>query len=136
MIRYRTTLDGIIPAMLTGFFVGWPNPPAPDAHLAILRGSYAIVLAIDEATSQVVGNINAISDGRHAAFIPMLEVLPDYKGQGIGTKLVRRMLDLLADHYSIDLSCDDDVVPFYERLDFMRGNAMLRRNYQNQSARR
>lgn len=132
MIDYRTTLDGITPAMLEGFFAGWPNPPTPETHLRMLAGSHAVVLAFDDETSSVVGFTNAISDGVLAAFIPLLEVLPDWQGRGIGSELVRRMIDQLSALYSIDLACDDDVVPFYERFGFMRSNAMSRRNYQNQ----
>lgn len=136
MITYLTTLDGITPQMLTGFFVGWPNPPSPATHLRLLAGSHAVVLAVDDDNSQVVGFINAISDGVLAAFIPLLEVLPEYQGQGIGSELVRQMLELLGDFYSIDLLCDDDVVPFYKRLGLQQASAgMFTRNYQNQSGR-
>ena len=136
MITYRTDLAGITPSMLEGFFVGWPNPPSPETHLRLLAGSYAVVLATDDDTGQVVGFINAISDGVLAAFIPLLEVLPTYQGRGIGSELVRRLSDLLADFYGIDLLCDDDVVPFYDRLGFQRASAgMLIRNYEHQSGR-
>lgn len=136
MISYRTSLDGITPEMLTGFFVGWPNPPSPETHLRLLTGSHAVVLAVDDDTSQVVGFINAISDGVLAAFIPLLEVVPEYQGSGIGSELVKRMLELLSDFYSIDLLCDDDVVPFYTRLGLQQASAgMFTRNYEHQSGR-
>ena len=92
MIRYTDALDGLLPEQLTGFFVGWPSPPSSATHLEMLRGSAAVVLAVDDATGRVVGFINAISDGVLAAFIPLLEVLPAYQGRGIGSELARRML--------------------------------------------
>ena len=93
MIRYTTSLDGIDAADLAGFWVGWPDPPSPSVHRRILRGSAAVVLAVDdEAGGRVVGFITAISDGVLAATIPLLEVVPAYQGRGIGTGLVRRML--------------------------------------------
>ena len=52
-IRYQTTLDGISPAMLTGFFVGWPNPPDAATHMRILEGSAHIVLAVDQGANRV-----------------------------------------------------------------------------------
>jgi ribosomal protein S18 acetylase RimI-like enzyme len=133
MIIYTDSLDGITPERLQGFFVGWPNPPSPQTHLRMLQGSAAVVLAIDNASGQVVGYINAISDGFHAAFIPNLEVLPAYQGQGIGSELVRRMLTRLENYYAIDLMCDADLQPFYERLDLRRSTGMVRRNYARQS---
>ncbi|MGC4192226.1 MAG: GNAT family N-acetyltransferase [Thermomicrobiales bacterium] len=135
MIVYHTSLDDITPSMLTGFFVGWPNPPSPETHFRLLAESYAVVLAIDEETAAVVGFVNAISDGVLSAFIPLLEVLPAHQGNGIGSELVRRMTDLLGDVYAIDLACDEDVMPFYDRLGFTRGRAMIRRNYSNQAGR-
>jgi len=44
-------------------------------------------LALDD--NQVVGFVNSLSDGLKFAFIPMLEVLPDYKKQGIGSNLLK-----------------------------------------------
>lgn len=133
MIDYRTALDGITADQLHGFFVGWPDPPAPATHLRILQGSVAIVLALDETTGQVVGFINAIGDGLHAAFIPNLEVLPAYQHQGIGSELVRRMLAQLVDYYAVDLVCDPDVQSFYERLGLRPAGAMVIRHYDRQS---
>ena len=132
MISYTNSIDGLTTANLSGgFFVGWGNPPSPDVHLNMLKGSYKVWLALDGDT--VVGFIHAISDGVLTAFIPSLEVLPDYQGQGIGSELVKRMLNSLDHLYSIDLMCDEDVVPFYQRLGLQRGTGMLSRNYANQS---
>jgi len=132
VITYTTSLDGITPAHLRGgFFVGWPNPPSPETHVRILQGSAYVVLAFDGAN--VVGFITAISDGVLAAYIPLLEVLSPYEGQGIGTELVRRMFDQLQHIYVIDLICDADVQPFYDRLGMTRHTGMIKRNYDRQS---
>lgn len=133
MIIYADSLDGITPECLSGFFVGWPNPPSPQTHLAILRGSYAVVLALDTASGQVIGFVNAVSDGIQAAYIPNLEVLPAYQGQGIGSELVRRLLARLRHLYMVDLVCDPDLQPFYARLGFQPYSAMIARNYARQS---
>lgn len=133
-VRYALDLDGIEPSDLAGgFFVGWPTPPTPAVHLAMLHGSEAVVLAIDDSVApgtpgRVVGFVNAIGDGVLSAFVPLLEVLPAWQGQGIGSALVRRLLDALGPRYTIDLVCDDDLVPFYERLGLSRYTAMIRRD--------
>jgi ribosomal protein S18 acetylase RimI-like enzyme len=133
MISYVDTIEGIAAEHLHGFFIGWPNPPAPAAHLRILAGSYAVLLARDDATGAVVGFITAISDGVSSAYIPHLEVLPAYQGRGIGSELVRRMLERLRDIYMIDLICDADVQPFYARLSMQPYTGMILRNYDRQS---
>ena len=135
MTHFTNDLSAIRPEQLAGgFWVGWPNPPSPENHLRILQGSYAIWLAIDDETDQVVGFINAVSDGVHAAYIPLLEVLEDYQGRGIGSELTRRMIDGLRHLYQVDLMCDDDVKPFYERFGMMPAGGMVIRNYDRQSA--
>lgn len=72
--------------------------------------------------------MNALSDGIMAAFIPLLEVRADHQGRGIGSELVRRMFDLLAPLYSVDVVCDAAVAPFYEHLGLQRLTGMAWRN--------
>ncbi len=133
-IRYTSSIEGIdVQHLQGGFFNGWPNPPQPPAHLRILQGSYAVELAIDEATRNVVGFVTCVSDGVSAAYIPHLEVLDAYKKQGIGSELMRRLLARLSNIYMIDLMCDDDVVPFYERLGLRRYGGMVSRNFDRQA---
>jgi GNAT superfamily N-acetyltransferase len=133
MIAYRDSPDNLTPDHLRGFFVGWTNPPSPEAHLRILRGSAAVGLAIDEASGAVVGFITAISDGVSCAYIPHLEVLPAFQGRGIGTVLLERLLSRLRHLYMIDLTCDPAVQPFYARLGMRPSTGMFTRNYDRQS---
>ena len=121
MIEYVTDASRLEPEHLVGFFVGWPEPPSPERHLEILRGSSHVVLA--KEGERVVGFVTAISDGVISAYVPLLEVLPEWRGCGIGTELVRRLLAELGGLYMVDLCCDEDVVPFYERLGLERWDA-------------
>lgn len=132
-VTYTTSLDGITPERLGGFFGGWPNPPSPETHLRILAGSDEIVLALDSTSGKVVGFITATTDKVISAFIPHLEVLPEFRGNGTGSELVRKMLKRLERFYSIDLMCDPDVQPFYERLGLRPYTGMLSRNFDRQS---
>ena len=118
-VVYTTDVAGLSAAELEGFFVDWPARPSPERHLEILRGSDRVVLARDGEAGQVVGFVTAISDGVLSAFIPLLEVLPEWQGQGIGTELVRRMLRELDDFYMVDLVCDPALESFYSRFELM-----------------
>lgn len=120
MIEYGYSLDSVTADELEGFFVGWPSPPEPDLHLRLLEGSEHVVLAREAESGRVVGFVTAIGDGVLSAYIPLLEVLPEYQGKGVGTELVRRMLALLEDRYMVDLCCDEDLVAFYERFGMTR----------------
>ncbi|MEA0553005.1 GNAT family N-acetyltransferase [Lysinibacillus irui] len=132
-MQYKYNLDDISSDMLRGFFVDWPNPPSSQTHLKLLENSSNVVIAVDEQSKQVVGFITAISDGVLSAYIPFLEVLPAYKNRGIGKELIKRMLDELSNIYMIDLCCDDDLIPLYEKFGMIRSNGMLMRNYKMQS---
>lgn len=133
MIKYISALTNITEENLKGFFVNWPNPPKAKKHLKILENSSYFWLAIDSSSGNVIGFINAISDKTLSAYIPLLEVLPEYQGQGIGSELVRNMMITLKDYYMIDLLCDDNLINFYKRFNMFEGRGMLLRNYKMQS---
>lgn len=133
-VSYRDSAEGIRAEQLRGgFWEGWPNPPSAETHARLLAGSAAVVLALDEASGQVVGFITAITDGVLAAYIPTLEVLPAWRGRGIGAELTRRMLARLSDLYVVDLICDPELQPFYARLGMRPAVGMVVRNYARQA---
>ncbi|MDY7104338.1 MAG: GNAT family N-acetyltransferase [Actinomycetota bacterium] len=126
MIDYVTSPAGVNVAQLAGgFFEGWASPPTPEEHRLVLERASHVVLAVEDDSA--VGFVNAISDGVLTAYVPLLEVLPGHRGRGIGSELVRRLLVEIGPLYMVDVMCDADVFPFYERLGFHRtGGAVLR----------
>ena len=133
MIEYHSDLTRVSPEHLCGFFQGWPNPPSAETHYRLLAESSHFVVAQPQDSTSVVGYITALSDGVLSAYIPHLEVLSDHRGQGIGSQLVRSLLDRLGEMYMVDLMCDEDVQPFYERLGLRRSVGMSLRNYSLQA---
>ena len=133
MIAYTDSADGVAEDMLSGFFVGWPNPPSRKTHLKLLESSDEVILALDDETGQVVAFVTAISDQILCAFIPLLEVLPAYQGRGVGRELVRRMVEKLHGRYAIDLICDPELQPFYASLGMQPVSGMALRDYTRQS---
>lgn len=115
-VRYTDDMSMLTADRLRGFFVGWPTAPSPQQHLAVLRGSHRAVVAIDEATDEVVGFVTMISDGVLTAFVPWLEVLPSYQAHGIGSELVARILEGTEHFYSVDLVCDAPLQEYYKRF--------------------
>lgn len=127
MIRYQTDLHGISARDLEGFGVGWRKPLSGEKLLHVFRGSAAVLLALDD--QMVVGFANALSDGVLMAYIPLLEVRPEYQKRGIGTELIRRLVEKLGGLYGIDLLCDENLVPFYQRLGMQQVRGMCLRNF-------
>ena len=115
-IEYTTELADVKAEHLQGFFEGWPSPPTPERQLDILHASYRVVIAREAEAPRVVGFVNALSDGVLSALIPLLEVLPSHRERGIGSELMRRMIGELSDLYAVDVVCDPELRPFYERF--------------------
>lgn len=133
MIEYRTSIDTVQPEQLHGFFVGWPNPPAPEKLLTILRNALHRIVAFDTSSNCVVGFVYAVGDGILSAYVPLLEVLPNYQHRGIGSELMRRILNDLQAYYMVDLCCNTELVEFYKQLGMIPVAGMVKRNYSRQS---
>ncbi len=135
MLLYTSSIEDVSVNKLEGFFIGWRNPPSAATHLELLKNSDEVVLAINKNTGNVVGFITAITDKVLTAYIPFLEVLPEYQGQGIGQELIRRMLERLYGLYAIDLLCDPELQPFYANFGMKAAHGMMVRHYERQSGR-
>ena len=133
-IYYTNSVENIQHNQLQGFFVDWPTHPSPERHVEILHASHGVELAIDTETNQVVGFITVISDGILAGYIPLLEVLPEYQGKGVGKELVNRITARYENLYMLDVCCDDSVIPIYADNRFLQVAGMVKRNYERQSA--
>ena len=127
MIEYRSDLTNVTPEQIQGFFVGWQNPLPPETHLRMLTESDLAQIAIDADTGSVVGFVAALTDNVQGAFITLLEVLPEYQGQGVGKALMSQMLGRLSHIQTIELMCDGDLVPFYERFGMKPSGGMVLR---------
>lgn len=103
------------------------KPAIKRCFKKILKNSYRVVLSYEEGN--LIGFINAISDGVLSAYIPLLEGTPKYQRKNIGKELLARMKDKLMHLYMTDLSCDDSLIPYYETLGMTRSQGACLRNY-------
>jgi len=133
-IEYLNSTEQISVDMLSNFFVGWSNPPDEKTFIEILKNSHKIVIAKKE--NNVIGFITAISDGIMSAYIPFLEVLPNFQNKGIGAELVLQMKEKLKDIYMVDLICDSRLEGYYKKLGFTKSSGMILRNYEFQKGKR
>lgn len=125
-IEYSDDVSRLTSGELEGFCAGWRRPLSGAGLLRVLQGSDRAWLARDG--DAVVGFVNAISDGCLMAFVPLLEVRAEYQGRGIGSELMRRILATYRDYYGLDLLCDPELCPFYERFGMTRVAGMVHRN--------
>jgi ribosomal protein S18 acetylase RimI-like enzyme len=59
----------------------------------LISRSFAFAIAIDRDTGKSIGMGRVLSDGVSDAYIQDLVVLPTYRGQSIGKKIVQKLID-------------------------------------------
>lgn len=92
----------------------WPERQMEDIAL-VLRAELAFGAWDGD---HLVGFTRVVSDGRLRAFIEDVVVHPDYRRLGIGSQLLKSVVQAL-DHIEIvTLFCEPGLVPFYERHGF------------------
>jgi GNAT superfamily N-acetyltransferase len=98
----------------------------PESVMRAIQGSELIVTAWDEEL--LVGTCRVITDGVYYATLWDVIVHPDYRGQGVGSRLVHAAIDPFRQRgFSyIALYSVAGVEPFYERLGFRRHPAGMR----------
>jgi len=122
MIEFSHSLDGLEDFISTdGFFADWPQQPSDEKFRSLLAGSAYVALAVEREAGRVVGFATGLSDGVFAGFIPLLEVLPEWRHQGIAHRLIEMLMEDMAHCYSIDVVCDEELVSFYQSLGFING---------------
>ena len=105
--------------------VGWinytKNPRMlKDAYLHSLRTYAAYV------DNKLVGVIRVVGDGFSVVFVQDLLVYPEYQGQGIGTALLKKIMEEYHGVYQLHVLTDntEKTVAFYKSLGFAMGTDM------------
>jgi len=98
-------------------------PPAgeqPDVIRGIVSGSHCFLAVFLDG--DLIGMGRAVSDRASDAYIQDVAVRPSFRGRGIGTGIVRRIVDRLHGDglFWVGLIAERDSHPFYEHLGFLR----------------
>ena len=99
--------------------VGWTNYLE---RISVLEEAYANSLCVIGAydNEKLVGIIRAVGDGQTIVFVQDIIVLPEYQRKGIGTKLLKAVMDKFHDVYQMELLTDntEKTKAFYRSVDF------------------
>ncbi len=101
--------------------VGWTAyTEDPPSLLAGFRSSLLTLAAYDG--DRLTGLIRAVGDGQTIVYIQDILVLPEYQRRGIGTALMRSLLDRFRAVRQIILATDNTpkTIAFYESLGFVQ----------------
>lgn len=94
----------------------------------ILEEAYANSLCVLGAydDDRLIGIIRAVGDGRTIVFVQDIIVLPEYQRRGIGTELLRAVVETYKDVYQIELLTDntENTKAFYRSVGFTASDDM------------
>ena len=100
--------------------VGWQNY---TQRPQMLKEAYAHSLKIYAAyvNNKLAGIIRVVGDGASVVFVQDLLVYPEYQRQGIGTALLKMIMEEYQNVYQMHLMTDntEKTIAFYQSLGFM-----------------
>ena len=97
----------------------WDGPDNEKHVIRIIKGSHCFVIAVLNS-EEIVGMGRSISDGASDAYIQDVTVKKNYRGQGIGTRIVRMIINRLQKDgiFWIGLIAEKNYHGFYEPIGF------------------
>lgn len=118
LMEYSETRDLPLKNVLTLYRAnGWSAAEKPELLHKALLNSHSLVTAWDG--DKLVGLGNAISDGHLVVYYPHLLVLPEYQGQGIGTRLMQMLMAKYSGFHQQIVVADGRATEFYRRCGFV-----------------
>lgn len=102
---------------------GWANQRSIEGVQKMLEGT-PLTLGAWEG-DRLVGFVRVLTDGIYRALIDDVVVEESKRSTGIGSELMRRLIEELAEVEEVFLRCGERVVPFYERHRFERSNGVM-----------
>ena len=112
--------DGVVESgELTALYrsVGDQRHLFPDMLKSAWRNSSAVVTVRDDG--ELIGLARGLTDRGTTLFICDVLVHPDHQKRGIGSELMRRLVQPYEDIYQIVLLTDPETLPFYRKLGYM-----------------
>lgn len=96
----------------------------PPEALATVFGNSRFTCFV-YAGEVLVGVGRALADGGDCAYIADVAVHPDHQGRGLGSDIIRKLLELARGHKKIILYANPGTESFYRRLGFLHMNTAM-----------
>ena len=87
--------------------------------------THSMIRCIVRRDDQLVAAGRALADGVDCAYVADLAVHPDDQGRGLGSALVRWILDRADGHKKVILYANPGTEPFYARFGFLPMNTAM-----------
>jgi ribosomal protein S18 acetylase RimI-like enzyme len=102
--------------------VTWGHARGDDGVRAAIEASVAVGAWDGD---KLIGFTRALSDGRYRAYIEDVMIDPEYRGKGIGERMVAHLLEDLENIEIVSLFCEPGRVAFYGRNGFERSETQV-----------
>lgn len=96
----------------------------PPSALATVFGN-SMFTCFAYAGDTLAGAGRVLADGLDCAYIADVAVHPGHQGRGLGTEIVRRLVELSSGHKKIILYANPGTEAFYGRLGFLPMNTAM-----------
>ena len=97
--------------------VGWGHSNCPNALVEAVKNSSYVVTA--KVGDKLIGIGRVISDGAITAYFPDLLVHSEWQGKGIGTRIMKILLDVYGEfHNQVLIAEDKKAKEFYKKIGF------------------
>ena len=103
----------------------WADDRSSDGIQKMLDATYVVLGAWEG--DRLIGFVRTITDGIYRALIDDLVVEESRRGRGIGSELMKRLIERLREMEieEVFLRCGGDVVPFYQRHGFEKTRGVV-----------
>ena len=95
----------------------------PDSLRTVFGNSMFKCFVYDDG--RLVGAGRALADGLDTAYLADVAVHPDHQGRGLGSAIIRRLVDMSAGHKKVLLYANPGTEGFYRKLGFLKMNTAM-----------
>jgi ribosomal protein S18 acetylase RimI-like enzyme len=116
---WATTDDEVDWGELSALYRVAPLGDKPPESLRTVFGNSMFMCFVYDG-GRLVGAGRALADGLDTAYIADVAVHPDHQGRGLGSAIIRRLVDESAGHKKVLLYANPGTEGFYSNLGFLR----------------
>jgi GNAT superfamily N-acetyltransferase len=117
-------LEAVDLAELSALYRIAPLGDKPPEALATVFGN-SMFMCFAYSGGVLAGAGRALADGLDCAYLADVAVHPDHQGRGLGTEIIRRLVELSRGHKKIILYANPGTEGFYAKLGFLRMNTAM-----------